>query len=139
VRVFPTFDTVSTGVRRAIAITGSLLALCIFTIVGDSLWVIMIVRAVPTFAFAVFVSAIKTSGHVDAARQKVLHDSISFFPTGLQIIATNFQMLWQGTIPPAAERVATIHYSERLLDIVLALIFSVVIAVIFLRPYLLGH
>jgi hypothetical protein len=128
-------DKVSIFVRRFVAIVGTLLGLCFFILIGGSIWVVMIVRAILKFSFVVFVSAVKTSGKVDSTGQQLLHNSISFFPTGLQIIISNFLGLWHGVIPATGTEVPKIDFPERILDLALAVLFWLII-LLFLLGYI---
>jgi hypothetical protein len=116
-------ERASTLIRWTIATLGSLLALAIFVPVGGSVWFVALVRAIISFAFAVFAAAIKTSSYVNPATLVALKKAVEFFPKGISTIITNFMAMGRGN--PNTITAAELHvdYRELTTNIVLAAVF----------------
>jgi hypothetical protein len=117
--------TVELWVRRAIAVLVAGLSLIIFGPVGGFFYVFLLTRATISLTLASFISAM-TGAPVSANVQRLLHQSVSFFPTGLKIISDVSSAIWRGdNFGDSARRYDP---ASILTNVMLAIIFFVVLA-----------
>jgi len=120
-------ETAAKWIRRAVAVIVAIFSLLIFLPVGGFFYVFLLTRATISLTLASFLSAM-TGQVLSSNVEALLQQSVSFFPTGLNIIWEITQAIWDGkTIGNVQQRVDTITL---LTNIVLAILFFVVVMLI---------
>jgi hypothetical protein len=96
--------------------------------VGGFFYIFLLARATISLTLASFISAM-TGAPVSANVQQLLHQSVSFFPTGLKIISDVSSAIWRGESFGSSEQ--RYDAAAILTNILLTIIFFVVLITLF--------
>lgn len=117
-------DTAAKWVRRFVAIIVAVFSFAIFVPVGGFFYVFLLTRSTVSLTLASFLSAM-TGRPLAANIQGLLHHSVSFFPTGLEIIWAACRSIWLGE--SNGQRTAQFDAITLLTNVILAILFFVIV------------